>query len=202
MNHLYETNPGLAAAVNKTVDMLLPTLVEKRMAGAQMLNHTHKRIRERLSPLVSDHYLPLVSGLLVYGLVFIRNTYTYTRLHEHTRIDPRTHSHTSSLPYVLVHGLRACRAQAQTYSHVLSPISGTYLHYCCNRRFHAQGLRMRMLVNLILVAARDGTSLTPSRTLQADPLTTFQQTDVNTYLFAQVEDAMDSCTRLFHDEVA
>ena len=61
---------------------------------------------------------------------------------------------------------------------------------------------MRILVNLILVAARDGTSLTPSRTLQADPLTTFQQTDVNTYLFAQVEDAMDSCTRLFHDEVA
>mmetsp|Transcript_94245 Transcript_94245/g.269908 ORF Transcript_94245/g.269908 Transcript_94245/m.269908 type:complete len:258 (+) Transcript_94245:507-1280(+) len=66
VQQIYQTNPGLAAAVNKTVDMLLPALIEKRMAGAQMLNSTHHTIKDSIKTMVPDQYLPMISGFLVY----------------------------------------------------------------------------------------------------------------------------------------
>lgn len=71
VNQLYEHNPALAAAVNKTRDMLLPSLVQSREAGGLMLNQTHEKISEIAKPYVGESYLPMVAGLLVYGLVFI-----------------------------------------------------------------------------------------------------------------------------------
>jgi hypothetical protein len=61
----------LQAAVNKTVDLLLPSLLEKRHAGAVYLNQTKRGLIDRLSPHLGERYTPLVSGLLVYGLIFI-----------------------------------------------------------------------------------------------------------------------------------
>jgi hypothetical protein len=53
------------------VDLLLPSLLEKRAAGALYLNQTKRGIIQTLGPHIGEQYTPLVSGLLVYGLIFI-----------------------------------------------------------------------------------------------------------------------------------
>jgi len=134
VQQIYQTNPGLAAAVNKTVDMLLPALIEKRMAGAQMLNSTHHSIKDRLKPVVPDQYLPMVSGFLVYGLVFIPLFLTFWCL-------------------ASVHAVLKLR-----------PLL-TFLHLYL------------ALVSIISAGA--------ALMLKADPLTTFQNQDHETYIFTQ-----------------
>lgn len=134
VQQIYQTNPGLAAAVNKTVDMLLPALIEKRMAGAQVLNATHHTIKDKLKPVVPDQYLPMVSGFLVYGLVFIPLFLTFWCL-------------------ASVHAVLKLR-----------PLL-TFLHLYL------------ALVSIISAGA--------AFMLKADPLTTFQEQDHETYIFTQ-----------------
>lgn len=134
VQQIYQTNPGLAAAVNKTVDMLLPALIEKRMAGAQMLNTTHHTIKDKLKPVVPEHYLPVVSGFLVYGLVFI-------------------------------------------------PL---FLTFWCLASVHAV-LKLRPLLTFfhLYLALVSIVSAVAAFMIKADPLTTFQNQDHETYMFAQ-----------------
>mmetsp|Transcript_18082 Transcript_18082/g.37879 ORF Transcript_18082/g.37879 Transcript_18082/m.37879 type:complete len:529 (-) Transcript_18082:247-1833(-) len=134
VQQIYQTNPGLAAAVNKTVDMLLPALIEKRMAGAQMLNSTHHTIKDSIKTMVPDQYLPMISGFLVYGLVFIPLFLTFWCL-------------------ASVHAVLKLR-----------PLL-TFLHLYL------------ALVSIISAGA--------AFVLKADPLTTFQNQDHETYIFTQ-----------------
>jgi hypothetical protein len=75
---LYEHNPALGGAVNKTFKYIVPRLALSRERGASMMNATHSAIQSELDTYIHNpNTVIVVSGLLVYGLICIPLVVTF-----------------------------------------------------------------------------------------------------------------------------
>eukprot|EP00930_Biecheleria_cincta_P085845 TRINITY_DN7520_c0_g1_i1.p1 TRINITY_DN7520_c0_g1~~TRINITY_DN7520_c0_g1_i1.p1 ORF type:complete len:794 (-),score=126.83 TRINITY_DN7520_c0_g1_i1:269-2626(-) len=71
---VYE-HPGVYHTVNKSFKYVLPTLKMRYEQGQSFFNSSQRRIRDRLNAFVgnkrTEPYLPMVSGILVYGIAIV-----------------------------------------------------------------------------------------------------------------------------------
>lgn len=131
LNQLYQSNPAIEAAVNKTVDMLLPSLVEKRVQGAVLLNETHIKIKNRVMKYIQPKYVPWVSGFLVYGLVFIPlflTFWTLATVHAVFKLRPLLKfAHVYLAILCALTAIAACFMKADPLTYLQQQDAGTYV---------------------------------------------------------------------------
>jgi hypothetical protein len=67
-------HPGIEGAANKTFTYIVPSVLDQHQKGQLFLNRSHSLVHSRLNAYIDNSqvqpYLPMVSGFLVYGLVF------------------------------------------------------------------------------------------------------------------------------------
>eukprot|EP00930_Biecheleria_cincta_P005338 TRINITY_DN106260_c0_g1_i1.p1 TRINITY_DN106260_c0_g1~~TRINITY_DN106260_c0_g1_i1.p1 ORF type:complete len:726 (-),score=109.51 TRINITY_DN106260_c0_g1_i1:141-2318(-) len=71
---VYE-HPGVNHLVNKTFKYVLPSLQVRYGQGINFIENTHRSVYDKLNAFagngITEPYLPLISGILVYGIAFV-----------------------------------------------------------------------------------------------------------------------------------
>jgi len=138
-------HPGIQGAANKTFAYILPSILSSRLAHQQWFKSTVESVQQQIKTSgvysyveddVGAHFLPVVSGFLVYGLLLIPFILTFWCL-------------TSVFSFVCK--MRPCLLFCHLYLCIVNGVAGAFAAYTGADPLHVFALREKALYTLAQV---------------------------------------------------